>query len=197
MIIQPIVEGHGEIDAVPVLLRRICYELGCCTSAKIAHPMRIPRSRMVQEKEIRRYARIASLLPGCDLILLVMDADDDCAKEISDLIRPWIRAESLCAHFEIIVIPREYECWIIAALESLQGVRGIGGNAASPQHPEQVKDAKGYITRQMEGSGRYQPTTDQAALSQLVDLYAIRRRCPSFCRLISKIESLSQSVMEG
>jgi hypothetical protein len=194
VIIQPIVEGHGEIDAVPVLLRRICYELGCCTSAKIAHPIRVPRSKMVQEAEIRRFARIASSLPGCNLILLVMDADGDCAKAISDLIRPWIITESLCAHFEIIVIPREYECWIIAALESLQGVRGIGDEAAAPRNPEQVRDAKGYITGQMAGRGRYQPTADQAALSQLVDLQAIRDRCPSFCRLISKIENLSQSI---
>ena len=26
MIIQPIVEGHGEVAAVPVLLRRLCRE---------------------------------------------------------------------------------------------------------------------------------------------------------------------------
>lgn len=197
MIIQPIVEGQGDVDAVPVLLRRICYELGCCLTAAVAAPIRIPRSKMVQEAEIRRYARIGSFHPGCDLVLLFMDVDDDCAKELSALIRPWIEAEQLGVRFEVVAIPREFECWIIAALESLRGKRGIDANAASHGDPEQVRDAKGYITGRMVGTTKYQETSDQAALISLVDLELVRDRCPSFRRVVSKVAECAQEVARG
>jgi hypothetical protein len=188
MIIASIVEGVGDVSAVPILIRRICHELGCCLAAKVAPPIRMHRSKMVQEMEIRRYLRIACSIPECELILLFLDADDDCAKKISELVRPWIDLESLPVPCEVIVIPREYECWFIAALESLRGVRGISQHAESHDSPEAVRNPKLILTNYMEGSAAYHETADQAALTAAVDLNVLRQRSRSFRRLVEKIE---------
>ena len=190
MIIQSIVEGPGDINAVPVLIRRICYELGCCLHAQVAAPMKVPRSKMVQEDHLKRYLRIAGSQAGCKLILVFMDEDDDCAKELSQLISPWIESEALKAQCELIVIPREYECWFIAALESLRGVRGISETATSHKCPEKVRNPKAILTRWMHGSAAYHETADQAALTQKIDLVTLRANCQAFSRLVSKIESI-------
>jgi hypothetical protein len=75
MIIQPIVEGEGDCGAIPVLLRRICYEMQRGMGASIATPMKINRAKMVQEECFKKYVRIANSMPGCKLILLFMDED--------------------------------------------------------------------------------------------------------------------------
>lgn len=188
MLIQPIVEGPGDVGAVPVLLRRICYELGCCYTAQIAPAMKVSRSKMVQKDELVRYMQIASAQPGCKLVLLFMDADDDCAKELAEMIRPWMAEGAWSVPSEIIVVPREFECWLIAALESLRGIRGIREDASSHAAPEGLRDAKGFITDNMQGSSAYHESADQPALTQMVDLSAVRERCGSFRRLVEKIE---------
>jgi hypothetical protein len=193
VIIQPIVEGPGDVTAVPLLIRRICYELECCLGARVAAPMKVARSKMVQEAEMRKYLRIASADPECKLILLFMDADDDCAKEISELLRPWIEGEALRVRCEVIVIPREFECWFISAIESLRGVRGISEAATSHTTPEMVRNPKAILTRWMQGTAAYHETADQVAFTQSLDLAGVRLRCRSFRRLIAKIEMLSQS----
>jgi len=144
---------------------------------------------MVIETEIKRYLRIASLYPECGLILLFMDADEDCVKELAELLKPWLASECRNISSELIVIPREYEAWIISGLESLRGQRGISPTANSCATSEQVRDAKGYISREMVGGAKYHETSDQSALTSQVDLDLVRQRCPSFKRLIEKIES--------
>jgi hypothetical protein len=195
MIIQPIVEGEGDFNAIPVLLRRICYEMECGLGARIATPMMVPRSKMVQEECFKKYLRIANSQPGCKLILLFMDADDDCVKDISERLHAWIDEEWSCVKFEIIVIPREFECWFIAALESLRGVRGISIKAKSHPNPESVRNPKEILTRFMKGSSAYHETADQAALTDRVDLSVLRHKCRAFSRLIEKIESAFRPVL--
>lgn len=60
--IQPIVEGHGEVVAVPGLLRRIWYELVRSEQPLIVlPPIRRPRSQLVQALELQRAVKLASL----------------------------------------------------------------------------------------------------------------------------------------
>ena len=56
--IQPIVEGHGEVQAVPVLLRRLIPELGCYVEIGSA-PIRQRRSEIVREHDFKRAIRLA------------------------------------------------------------------------------------------------------------------------------------------
>jgi Domain of unknown function (DUF4276) len=188
VIIQPIVEGHGDIKAMPVLLRRICYELECCVGAMIAPPIRMHRSQMLKEECLRRSVRIACTYPGCNLVMIFLDEDDDCAKDISDLLRPWIENEALCVQCEIVVIPREFETWFVMAINSLRGKRNISDDATATTDLYRRRDPKAIITGWMNGSNAYHETADQVALTTAMDLSVVRENCASFRRLIAKIE---------
>ena len=58
MNIQPIVEGHGEVSAVPVLLRRFA-NLAQAFALDINAPIRRKRSELVQETGLRRSIQLA------------------------------------------------------------------------------------------------------------------------------------------
>ena len=61
MNIQPIVEGHGEVTAVPVLLRRLRDEAKAF-AIDVNKPIRRRRSQLVEEAQLRRSIQLARLL---------------------------------------------------------------------------------------------------------------------------------------
>src|SRR4051794_37266162 len=75
--ILPIVEGHSEAEAVPVLLRRLLLHLER-PEIQIARPFRISRYKMVRPGEIER-AIIQGIRDRQDVsaVLVILDADDD------------------------------------------------------------------------------------------------------------------------
>lgn len=52
----PIVEGKGEVEAVPVLLRKIFDEMGVY-DVTVTRPFRVKRNRVVRPGEIERTVR--------------------------------------------------------------------------------------------------------------------------------------------
>ncbi len=87
-----IVEGHGEVRAVPVLIRRVARTLG--VPVDIPHPIRIPGSKLAQQGELERAVELASrTIGGRGAILVLRDSDDDCPAEVG---RGCWRAPSRC-----------------------------------------------------------------------------------------------------
>jgi len=85
--IQPIVEGQGEEAALPVLLRRLLPELGCYTT-ECSSPVRSHRTQIVREADFKRAIKIASFKPNARAILVLFDADSDCARNhVPDMLR--------------------------------------------------------------------------------------------------------------
>src|SRR5262249_43178936 len=124
LIIQPIVEGHGEVEAVPLLLRRLQAELGTYTF-QIARPIRRKRSELITEEQVRRSVRLALGTPECAGVLVIFDSDDDCPREFGPMVKGWAQAEAGNIPCEVVLAHREYEAWFIAAVESLRGYRGV------------------------------------------------------------------------
>ena len=71
MNIQPIVEGHGDVVAVPVLLRRLVAEAQAWR-IEIAPPIRRPRNQLVQQRGLDIAVNLA-LHRRCDAILIMFD----------------------------------------------------------------------------------------------------------------------------
>ena len=178
--IQPIVEGDGEVAAVPVLLRRLLPELG--VYLEVGYPVLRNRSDFMQDQRFNLASQIASVKPGVQAILVLFDADDDCARDCVPNLRTW--AGAVVAHLPcaIVLARREYEAWLLAAVESLRGQRGIVASAAYEADPEARRDAKRDLRRLTE-RGSYSPTADQAALTATFDLSTAYRRCSSFQKL--------------
>jgi hypothetical protein len=58
--IASIVEGHGEVEALPVLVRRILLAQEPPGSADILRPRRIAKGSLLRQGELERYVEIAA-----------------------------------------------------------------------------------------------------------------------------------------
>ena len=183
MTIQPIVEGFGEVSAVPVLLTRLRDEAGIF-SIQAGKAIRRTRSQIVQEAPLRASVRLALLRDECSAILILFDADDDCPKELSRTIEAWAQDEAGDVPCAVVIANREYEAWFLAAIESLRGQRGILNDAEPHPDPEVPRNAKGRLEDRMSRNTSYSETADQAALTALFDMSASYARCRSFRRMI-------------
>jgi hypothetical protein len=189
MNIQPIVEGYGDVAAVPVLLRRLCDEARVY-QAEVNRPIRRNRSELVQESPLRKSVQLALLQPNCGAILIVFDGDDDCPRELAPTIQMWARQESQAVPCEVVIAYREYEAWFLAAVDSLRGRHGLRGDAAFPGDPEGPRDAKGRLEGLMRPGWSYSETADQAPLTAEFDMVAAYARSRSFRRMTSAFGGL-------
>jgi hypothetical protein len=124
-----------------------------------------------------------------DAVLIMLDTDDDCAVELAATIRRV--AASVAPGFPVRVVcaVREYEAWFLAAAESLRGKRGLPPDLQRPEEPEQIRDAKGWLSERM--AQRYSPTLDQPALSALIDTTECAVYSRSFRKLVSEVTALA------
>jgi hypothetical protein len=100
--IQPVVEGYGEVSALPVLLRRLSDSSGAF-DLEIGRPIRRTRWELVNEAALRRSIRLALL------ILVLFDGDDDCPKTLAPRIQAWAQAEAREIPCMVVIAHREYE----------------------------------------------------------------------------------------
>jgi len=182
--VATIVEGDGEVQALPVLLRRLGEWLTPDQYVHVASPIRVHRDRFLnKEDEFRRHVLLAAAKAGEDgWILIVLDADDDCPSELGETLRQ--RTQDIAPHRKISVVlaNREYEGWFLAACKSLDGHRTFVWQDDDTFDPEAIRDAKGWMQRNMTG-GKYREIIDQPAFSAIIDLARAQERSRSFRKL--------------
>lgn len=189
MKIACIVEGDGEVAALPVLLRRIAEWRAPGTYVDVQTPIRVRKDRFLnRESEFSRNMLLAGAKCGdAGLVLVLLDADDDCPVALGHDLRA--RAGAVVPHrsVSIVVANREYEAWFIAAASSLSGKRGFNCPAGALPDPDAPRDAKGWIRSHMAGD-RYGESTDQAAFTAHMDLAEAHGRSRSFRKLCSEFD---------
>jgi hypothetical protein len=78
-----VIEGTGEMEAVPLLVRRICHELLGFFTLETTRPVRITKSKLLRTGELERAIRLAHIVnQALGPIIVVLDADDDCPAEL-------------------------------------------------------------------------------------------------------------------
>lgn len=189
MKIYPIVEGHGEVEAAPVLLRRLLAEANS-QHIGVGHPIRRTQSQLRSKEGIQAGVRLALLQPECAAVVILFDGEDDCPKELADSVRTWACEAAAGKPCDVVIAYREYETWFLAALESLRGQYGIPINATAPANPELKRDAKGALEEFMPPSRAYSETGDQPAMSAVFDMGLAHRRNRSFRKLVKAIGGL-------
>ena len=194
-----IVEGHGEVEAVPVVVRRIAERESPLDIVQILRPIRISKDRLVKARGLERAVELAARITGHPGgVLVVLDSDDDCpAEQGPALLRRALAARS-DRSIAVVLAKREFEGWLLAAAESLRGKRGLPDNLQPPDDPEAIRGAKEWLTGRMTAGRVYSPTLDQPALSARFDLDLARERSESFDKfyrdtvaLISRLQSAS------
>ncbi len=191
MHIVPIVEGHGEVEAVPILIRRMMIQLGF-NVPEIAKPIRIPRNMISKDSELERALRFAFhkiKSPGC--ILILVDADDDCPKDLGPSLLARAQGFQIDVPIFATIANKEYEAWFLASLISLRGFRGIKNDAEPPMYPESIRGAKQYLTDIMISGFRYSPRVDQPAFTDQFDINEALRLSPSLEKLKRELEKIN------
>ena len=177
-----IVEGHGEVQAAPILIRRIAEYLGVVEPIKL-FPYRGKRQKLVKSGEIERVVSLmANKVGPRGGILVLLDADDDCPATLGAELRERARAVRADRQIAVVLACREYESWFVAAAASLQGRRGLPTVFVSPDSPD--RHGKGFLESLMPDG--YSETTDQPALSACMDIDAARMS-RSFDKLVRDI----------
>jgi hypothetical protein len=191
LVVAPIVEGQGDVAAVPVLLRRIASEVEPDRGIEVRRPIRVARDKVVKDGELERFVELARRTAGAGgAVLIVLDADDDCPKDLAPALLTRAQAGRPGDEIRVVLANREFEAWFLAGAMSLRGRRGLPDDLEPPPDPEAIRDAKGWLqTRRTDGFA-YSPTTDQPALAAIVDLHAARATSPSFDKLWRDIASL-------
>jgi Domain of unknown function (DUF4276) len=182
--IVPIVEGQGEERAVPVLLRRMAIEIAPEIWPDVRKPLRGSRQALIAPNGIERYAERAAVLggPGASLLVL-LDADDDCPRDLGPRLLSRIRGARSDRHCSVVLANREFEAWFLASALSLGGHRGLAEDLASPAYAETPRDCKGWLTAHRTDGRSYKPAADQAALTAVFDMALARSHSPSFDKL--------------
>ena len=166
-----IVEGKGEVDAVPILIQRIALSLDPGLPIFPPRPIRVSRNQVVKVGELERAVELAARnISGRGAIFILLDSDDDCPAQLG----PELLCRALQARSDlpiaVVLAKHEFESWFLAAAESLQGQRGLNGNLQPPNNPEAISGAKEWLSQRMEGTGAYSPTVDQPGLTARFDL---------------------------
>ncbi|MEU7566752.1 DUF4276 family protein [Streptomyces fradiae] len=188
--IASVVEGEGEISALPVLLRRLMYEAEIW-DADIQPPFLVDRGRLVRpgglEAAMEAQARrVPADHPGG--ILVVIDADDDCPASLGPSLLARAEAARPDRRTAVVLANREFEAWFLASAPSLAGRAGLAEHLEVPPESEALRDCKGWLTHHRRDGVRYRPRVDQAALTQVMDLGLARTNSSSFdkfCRDIT------------
>ena len=188
-LIAQIVEGFGEVESVPQILRRRIVELGQAGGESdapvwLTYPPLNARGRgnLLVDGGIEENVRIAARIPDVFAILVVLDAESDAECILGP--EMLARAEQAAAGVPVRVClaVRQFENWLAASV--------VNGQEWAPT-PETYESAGAIesIKARIE-SGRYKKTTNQPRLTGAMDHSLVAERCPSFARLLRCIDEL-------
>ncbi len=188
-----IVEGHGEVEAVPVTVRRI-VSLGSPELVLRIQPFRVPRNRLVKPDELERSVELAARRAGRNgAILIVLDGDDECPATLGPELLARAQKARSDIPIRVVLAKREFEAWFLASAESLRGRRGLDSDLEAPSDPEAIRGAKEWLTARMGTGQRYVETLDQSALAAVFDLERARQGAPSFDKLFRDVLQLVET----
>lgn len=181
-----LVEGHGEVEAAPSLVRRIADWLALPCAVRSVH--REPRTTLLKDGGLERAVTLLGHKVGPDgAILVLLDSDDDLPCKLGPALLTRAQRARPDRRIGVVLAEREYEAWFLAAAVSLRGRRGLPDDLEPPPELAALRDAKGWLNHRMPRG--YSPTLDQPALTAVLDLEQARTT-GSFDKLIRELTKL-------
>lgn len=171
-----IVEGHGEVEAVPILIRRIAWDLYPELPIVVDRPIRAPRNLVVKEGELERRIELAAeKIDGQGAIFILLDSEGNCPAHFGPALLHRALQTRNDLPIAVVIANCEFEAWFIAAVESLRGKRGLRNDINPPNDPEAIRGAKEWLYQRMKTGYTYREKRDQPALTALFDIEQARQ----------------------
>ncbi|MDK1474847.1 DUF4276 family protein [Streptomyces sp. 549] len=197
-VLASIVEGHGEQKTLLGLLQRLVPHLVPEAYAEIQRPHRLPRDRMVKRDALAQALTVVmARTPRPTGVLVLLDADDDCAVDLAARVRE--HAHATHPHVPIMVVAAvcEFEAWFLAGAAGLAGRAGLPQDLSAPPDAEAIRGAKEWLSRRMPRGATYQETAHQPSFAQSFDLAAARQGAPSFDKFCRDVTFLLTGKREA
>ncbi|WP_283137453.1 DUF4276 family protein [Rhizohabitans arisaemae] len=189
--IVTIVEGHGEVAALPTLLRRLVPLIVPGAYANIPQPYRVPRNSLIKRTGVETAVTVAMRgKPSGSGLMVLIDADDDCPVQLAISLKERIGACRSDVAASVVIAKREFEAWFLAAAPSLAGVYGFADNVAVPTDPEGIRGAKERLSRHFPPGLAIDPMAHQAGFTKVFDVQLARANSPSFDKFWRDLEFL-------
>jgi hypothetical protein len=178
-----VVEGFGELDAVPVVVRAHLQAKGEW-QVQPGRPFNCKgRDKVINVPgELERYI-IGAAEPGAIGVLTILDEEGDGRCPLGPSLQQ--RADVAVPHLKtpVTLAVRKFENWIAASGESV-----FEKAWEPPSNDYEGTGAVEFIERCQDGV--YSKTAHQAGLASRMDHELVRSRCPSFERLQRCIDEL-------
>ncbi|QJP14654.1 DUF4276 family protein [Starkeya sp. ORNL1] len=180
-----IVEGQGDSEAIPVLMRRT-YEINEIYDVYAApRPKQIGSiPRFLREGEMERWIQYGLQSDG-DSVLVALDCEDDDPEAVRTEVSRRLHTMNRCKDKKVafVLFVREYETMFLHGIDEIKMTYPQNGwipGANLELQPEMYRDAKGSLSRLMNNDYAYKPTRDQARFSNCLDLPVLREKSESF-----------------
>ncbi len=207
------VEGEGDAESVPILLRKIVSSQQAFDSVAIdPSPFRVGQINKLRKNGFRDWhnkLKAALKKPNVGGILLLLDGDVDlknkepfCAMTVARELAMEAQSVGAGATFSVACVFAclEFESWLIAAAPGM-GILPDGRELTLPeQYPENPEKAPRAAKAWLNGalSGGYRETLDQSALTKAIDLEVLRNaNLRSFQRLENAVTELVSAMRTG
>jgi Domain of unknown function (DUF4276) len=193
MNILPIVEGPGDMEAVPVLLRRI-LALHECFDAQV-----LPAHKRGDLPNVKanfdNYFKMAIKENAAIIWIIDFDcATCDCVADEADQLYKKARLIRPDWPFKVAFMVKEFETLFLADPEAARSVlKEIPKTTVFPATPETIRDAKGWLSKAMPSGYAYKETTHQVKLAAAVNLDHLRTASASYRHLEKSILTLLNS----
>lgn len=212
------VKGDGEVEAMPVLLKKVLTSQGLSNTVGVdpASPFRVGGFFGLMAKGFEPWknkVRAAMKRKHAGGVLLILDSDVLTDKQSRtscpiEAARQLVQAASTVGagtQFPLAVVfaKQEFESWFISAFDQLAGKQLPDGRHVRttpidpPSDPEVApKTAKAWLSKHIDCG--YKPTRDQLVLTELLTVENFRTGgCRSFARLESAIQQLAMAIKTG
>lgn len=187
MRVAAIVEGYGDVHAIPTLISRTGVEFD--TPMIAPDPIKAGEWKKVRKVgELERYLELA-YRRSWDKVVLIMDLEDDCCAQEMGIATARINAWRGNRQVDVglVFLVKEYESIFLSCIEDIVD----GHNGLEVPDPESIRDAKGKL-KQITGR-RYKETIDQEGYTHLINLGHLAQRSRCYRKLVKELTGLSYS----
>lgn len=188
-----ILEGPGDGEAVPELLRR----LSDFQVFPVSKPIKNQSvGKLAPAGELERFVNYALGREG-DSVLILVDADEHCAKDIAERWSKRIAALKPSKKVGLGLFVREYESLFLACIDLIaKRYPNYGWHLdewSMDQNHETPRGVKERLSGMMRKGKGYKATMDQAKFTSIIDFKRLNEKCRSFQHL----ESLLQWLLDN
>lgn len=185
------VEGYGDVDAVPALMQRVAAAEGVGVFALKPSIRGGGVSSLRRQGELERHLALASSRPEADFVLVVLDCDAECPVELFEEFGP--RAVSAFQKYgkeiRFCFVKCEFESWFLADHISIRLQQdGYWRYDDNFDNYTNIVGAKERLAQSMIGR-TYKETRDQQVFAKRIDVANLKNIDRSFRKFISCVVS--------